>query len=565
MKMKNNSHGNNSLLSRRIFLASGGLSAVGLSCAVCTTASANAANPASGGKGEYTVLNPQGIRQERDRIALSPRLKDLKGKTVYFVCQDKPVQTRELANRLRKRIPETEVIFRMKQGWVGSDDTELIEEIKRKANALVYGTAMGGGSGMYAVGWISAMEKAGIPSVYVVGEALVEDVEASANMFGMPSMRTAVTPLVPEEKVTEDISDEKYDAVISGIIKALTDPLTEEEKKTGKMFMEKLHRIAMSGTLDEVQDYFYRQGWTDGLPVIPPTEEKVREMLKGTGHALDKVVTSVMHPEELTVTVEKTAIAGVMAGCRPEYMPALLAMVETYGNPAFTHAARSESSFSIMTFFNGPIRHEMKMNPSTNALGPGNQANASIGRFLSLAAIALGGSRPVVNNMSALGNPARYSLCFPEYEEESPFEPYHVSRGFDRKESVVSMAAGGWCRSSILGDLDMIAAAVAGFSLDMGGIVLMDPDAARLYQSKGMGKKDIEQYIQKTAIPQRRDPSPRWFRLDFVPTAGGAYIDPLKDPRCAVKLLIVGGKTVLPNAQVWEYGQPISTSVDKWR
>ncbi|MBN1571296.1 MAG: hypothetical protein JXA73_25905 [Acidobacteria bacterium] len=565
MKMKNKNYGKNSSLSRRIFLASGALSAVGLSSAVCMAKSAHAANSASGGNGEYMVLNPQGIRQERERIPLSPSLKDLKGKTVYFVCQDKPVQTRELANRLRKRIPETEVIFRMKQGWVGSDDTELIEELKHKANAMVYGTAIGGGSGKYAVGWISELEKLGIPSVYVVGEALVQDVEASSSMFGMPSMRTAITPLVPEEKVTEDISDEKYDAVISAIIKALTNPLTEEEKKTGKMFTEKLPRIAMSGTLDEVQDYFYRQGWTDGLPVIPPTEEKVREMLRRTSHAPDKVVTSVMHPEELTVTVEKTAIVGVMAGCRPEYMPALLAIVETYGNPAFTHAARSESSFSIMTFFNGPIRHEMKMNPSTNALGPGNQANASIGRFLSLAAIALGGSRPIVNNMSALGNPTRYSLCFPEYEEESPFEPYHVSRGFDRKESVVSMAAGGWCRSSILGDLDRIAATVAGFSLDMGGIVLMDPDAARLYQSKSMSKQDIEQYIQRTAIPQRRDPSPRWFRLDFLPTVGGAYNDPLKDPRCAVKLVIVGGKTILPNAQVWEYGQPISTSVDKWR
>ncbi len=240
--MKNKNRGKESLLSRRIFLASGGLSAIGLSSALGMTKTAHAANSVSGGNGEYTVLNPQGIREERERIPLSPRLRDLKGKTVYFVCQDKPVQTRELANRLRKRIPETEVIFRMKQGWVGSDDTELIEEIKHKADALVYGTAMGGGSGKYAVGWISEMEKSGIPSVYVVGEALVQDVEASAIMFGMPSMRTAVTPLVPEEKVTEDISDEKYDAVVSGIIKALTNPLTEEEKKTGKMFTEKLPR-----------------------------------------------------------------------------------------------------------------------------------------------------------------------------------------------------------------------------------------------------------------------------------------------------------------------------------
>jgi hypothetical protein len=168
--------------------------------------------------------------------------------------------------------------------------------------------------------------------------------------------------------------------------------------------------------------------------------------------------------------------------------------------------------------------------------------------------------------MSALGNPSRYSLCFPEYEEESPFDPFHVSMGFDRKESVVSMAAGGWRRSSILGDLDGIAAVVAGFSSSgMGGIVLMDPDAARHYQSKGMGKKDIEQYIQKIAIPQIRDQSsPRWFQLESALGIKG-YIDPLNDPRCAVKIIILGGKTILPSAQVWEYSQPLSTSVDKWR
>jgi hypothetical protein len=120
----------------------------------------------------------------------------------------------------------------------------------------------------------------------------------------------------------------------------------------------------------------------------------------------------------------------------------------------------------------------------------------------------------------------------------------------------------------LAGSAAAVAGIIPGLTLENckpGEIVLMDPDAARLYQSKSMSKKDIEQYIQRTAIPQRRDPSPRWFRLDFIPTVGITYNDPFKDPRCAVKLIIVGGKTILPNAQVWEYGQPISTGVDKWR
>jgi hypothetical protein len=512
---------------------------------------------------EYTVLNPQGIRQTRDRIPISPRLDSLDGKVVYFICQDKPAYTEELANRFSKRVPEAKTVYRMKPSWVRSDDPELRDEMNKNAHALVYGTAMGGGSGKFAVSWITEAEKYGIPSVYVVGEGLVRDVEGSANMYGIPALRTVVTPLVGEDRVKEDISHEKYNEIISEIISALTRPLTQEEKKAGKMFTEKPPRITLSGTLEEVQDYFYKHRWTDGLPIIPPTEKKVKEMLKGTSHSPDEIVTSLMHPEELTVTVEKAAVVGVMAGCRPEYMPALLAITETYGNPVFTHSARSESSFSIMTFFNGPIRNELNMNPSANALGPGNQANAAIGRFLNLAVIALGGSAPVANNMSVFGTPARYSFCFPEYEEESPWEPFHVSMGYNPQESVVSLSSGGWCHWSFMGDLDLLARAVANFYWsNRTGIILLEPGAAKLYASKGMSKADIESYIQKKAIPQMKDQSPSWFYFDQPATARS---DNGPDPRGAVKVIVVGGKTIMPNAQAWQFSAPIMTSVDKWR
>ena len=576
--MSNETDDTKLLINRRNALTALGLSAAGLSITEFMIPRAHASGQVSEAElphketpGKYTVLNPQGIRQSMDRVPLSPRIGNLDGKVVYFVSQDKPVYTEELAKRFSMRVPGAKTVFKKKPGWVSSDDLELRDEVKQKADAMVYGTAMGGGSGMYAVGWIREVEKHGIPSMYVVGEYFVPDVKASADMWGIPALRTVVTPLVGEDRVKQDMTDEKYDEIISGIISALTKPLTEEEKKGGKIFTEKPQRIAMTGTLDEVQDYFNKNGWSDGLPVIPPAEELVNKMLKGTSHSPDEVVTSSMHPEELTVTVEKTAVVGVMAGCRPEYMPVLLALIETWGNPMFTHSTRSDSSMTLMTFLNGPIRNEIKMNPSTNALGPGNQANAAIGRFLSLATIALGGSVPIANNLSTIGTPTRYCFCFPEHEEKSPWEPFHVSMGYKPQESVVSLCSGGWCHWSFMGDLDLLARAVAGFYWsNRGGIILMAPGAARLYASKGMSKADVERYIQKKAVPLMEDQTPTWFLFD-QPAPSRSDNEPSKgskereDPRGSVKVIVVGGETMIPCAQAWQFNPPITTGVDKWR
>jgi hypothetical protein len=507
-----------------------------------------------------------------DRVPISPRLPSLEGKVVYCIAQDKPVFTEELARQLRKYAPGVKVVFKRKPGWIRTDDPELRDEIEQKADAMIYGTAMGGGSGLFAVGWIKEIEKRGVPSVYVVGGPFLPDVRVSAEMRGMPALRTVVVPLVGEERVTEDITDKQYSEIVSRIVEALTRPLTEEEKKAGRIFTEKPSRMAMTGTLDEVQDYFYEQRWSDGLPIVPPTEEKVQEMLKGTSHSADEVVTETMFPEELTVTVEKVAIVGVMAGCQPNYMPVLLAIVEAWGKgPIFIQAARSDSTFSFMIVVNGPVRNEIKMNPGTNAMGPGNQANAAIGRFLRLAIINLGGSWPGINDMSSQGSPTRYSFCFPEYEEESPWEPLHVSMGYKREESVVSVLAGGWCHWSFIGDIDLLAKAVAGFYWHRQSVVILAPRAARLYAAKGMSKEDVEDYIWEHAATQLTDQKASWFRYEIPtmpsPDASAPSEDVLlKDfPRGSVKVVVAGGDTSLPVAQAWQFNPPTTVSIDKWR
>jgi hypothetical protein len=520
---------------------------------------------------KYTVLNPQASRPNIARTAISARLSSLKDKVVYCVAQDKPLLTEELSERLSKYIPGIKVVFKKKTGWILAENADLKDEIIHKGDALIFGTAMGGGSGMSAVKWIKEIEKAGIPSVYVVTEPYINDIRDSAAMVGLPGLRTVVVPLVEEDYIREDITPKQYSEIMSAIAEALTKPLTAEEQKKSKIPARKPARTAMTGTLDEIQKYFYEHHWTDGLPIMPPTEEKVAAMLKGTSHAPDEIVTTSMYPEELTVTVEKVAVVGAMSGCEPEYMPVLLSLIQAWGqNPTFAQAARSDSSFSTMTIVNGPIRHELKMNSDLNVMGPGNQANATIGRFLRLAINSLGGSLTGINDLSTQGSPLKYSFCFPENEEKNPWKPFHVSGGFKKEDSVVSLLAGGWCHWSFSGDLDHIARAIAGFFWFRHSLVVLAPGSARVYARKGMTKEEVEKYLRQQAISQLADFTPKWFRSE-IPTgkaAGGNLTDEeLAEifPEGSVKIVVAGGETGQPIAQTWQYHPPTMVRIDRWR
>jgi hypothetical protein len=518
----------------------------------------------------YTVLNPKGIRETIKRTPLSPRLASLDGKTIYVVAQDRPFFTEEVSERLAAALPTSTVVYRKKPGWIRETDQELWQEIYDNADALIYGTCMGAGSGMSAVTWLGAVERRGIPCVYLAGRLYERDVRMSALMRGLPALRAVFVKLVGEEDVTGAMADAQFDDIVSRLADALTVPLTAEEERADDIVTEKPPRIAMTGTYEEVQDYFAAEGWSDGLPIVPPTEEKVAEMLAGTSHAADEIVTKSMHPEELTVTVEKVAVVGTMAGCRPEYMPVLLSIIETWGSsPVFGQACRSDSTFNIMTLINGPIRNEIMMNKGSNAMGPGNRANATIGRFLRLAILSLGGSVPGATDMSTQGSPIKYGFCFPEHEEESPWEPFHVSQGFGEDESVVSLWAGGWCHWSFSGDLDHLATAFGTFT-QISGAVLMSLEAARLYKNvHKMNKADIEKYLLDHAREHAMDPKPTWYNIDMgnlgKVTQAKVEQNALQMPNFSIRLIVVGGETSIPIAQAWHFNPPISAGVDKWR
>jgi hypothetical protein len=259
-------------------------------------------------------------------------------------------------------------------------------------------------------------------------------------------------------------------------------------------------RVSFGAAEDEFEAAFGR-GWSDGLPVVPPTAERVFRMLEGTTRDPREVV-AVVPPALVECTVEKVAVNAVMAGCRPEYLPVVLAALEGACTEEFNiHGLLATTFFSgPVLIVNGPIAREIGMNSGVNALGQGNRANLTIGRALQLVIRNVGGGRPGEVDRATLGSPGKLAFCFAEREEDSPWEPLHVERGFRAEQSAVTLFAGQGptpivdqlARTpeelirSFAGCLD--ATANPNLALGFDAIVVVPPDHARIFREAGWSK-----------------------------------------------------------------------------
>jgi len=193
---------------------------------------------------------------------------------------------------------------------------------------------------------------------------------------------------------------------------------------------------------DDVAEFMFDQGFSDGLPLVPPTPERVLRMLSGTNRDAQDVV-AIVPPNMGEATVEKIAINAVMAGCKPEYLPVIIAAVEAVCTDEFNiHGVTATTmGASPVMVVNGPICKDIGLNGGLGALGAGNRANATIGRALRLIVRNVGGASTGGVERSTLGNPMKFTMCFAEHEERSPWEPLHVERGFKAEDSVVTVFA----------------------------------------------------------------------------------------------------------------------------
>jgi hypothetical protein len=259
-------------------------------------------------------------------------------------------------------------------------------------------------------------------------------------------------------------------------------------------------RIELGSIEDEIETAFER-GWSDGLPVVPPTPARILRMLDGTTRDPGEIV-AVVPPDLVPATVEKVAINAVMAGCKPEYLPVVLAAVEAACTDAFNmHGLLCTTYFSgPVVLVNGPIAREIGMNSGVNCMGQGNRANATIGRALQLVIRNVGGGVPGGIDRATLGSPSKYSFCFAEDEAGSPWEPLSVERGFARGSSTVSLFPGHG-PSAIIDQISRTPESLArSFAvklrasghpklvLGMGAMLVVSPEHARVFAQAGWTK-----------------------------------------------------------------------------
>ena len=403
---------------------------------------------------------------------------------------------------------------------------------------------------------------------------------------GMPLQRISFTP----HPVWGKTDDQMYAYLdgndpVSGkplmkeVVNSLTRPLTADEMKTGTVTPPTGAPI-FTDTADKLQQYFLNNGMTDFMPIILPTHKRVHAMLKATSHKPDEVVGK-MTPAQgafppWSYTVQQVAVNAVMAGATPDYFPTILAIALTGISALFS----STNSLVSAAVINGPVRDKLQMNYGIGAMGPFNQANATIGRAWTLMSKNLdGGGIAGETYMGSQGNIINYNnLIIPENEKDSPWPPFHVQKGFKPEESIISFffgfnitqgqgGKGLGVKPIPLYNVAM-SANVAPFASLFGALFILDPLVANGLGDLGFKTKDqLADWLQKNTTVTVKDVKSMLFSgLPRGPEAAGLTDDsviPKWQKADAYNFVVCGGQTN-PYHQLANMSYRISVSIDKW-
>ncbi len=542
------------------------------------------------------VLNPRGTPPAIRLRPMAARTPDLSGRTIYFVdvrFMNGKAFLAEVQRVFEQRFPGVRTELRQKRGGYAEDDPALWDEIERDAGLVVM--AIGHCSTCAPAVAIHCMhlEDRGIPTAPLVTNAFTDLVHAVAWKAGMPRLRFTFVPHPVGGKTSEELHDYVVGPspvggqhVIDGIADALTAALEPEEREVGDLDRP-VPRLLGAGTEDELQGMFRDARWSDGLPVVLPTPERVAAMLAATKHRPDEVVGR-MRPtetqEDWQYTVEQVAANAVMAGAKPEYFPVILALAASQ----VTAMHSSSSSFAAMVVVNGPIRHELRMNAGVGALGPFSHPNATIGRAYCLLSRNLGGgSVPGITYLGSQGNPLNYNgICFAENEERSPWPPFHVQKGFGKEQSTVSVFRGRTYTHLLEVRektwREQVINLVSGFTPTprTNLTLLVEPIAARTFRNREgfETKEQLAEWFHRNATvpyeiywdhqlvinyiePQARNGVEPF--ASYLAQAPGSQVPRFADPG-AIGVVVVGGEK---NAYWYatDFGHLKTVSVDDWR
>ena len=316
-------------------------------------------------------------------------------------------------------------------------------------------------------------------------------------------------------------------------------------------------RIVLDGEVEAVNDWFYDQGWTDGLPIVPPTPDRVERTLAWTDRAPDTEL-GPMPPKYGIATIEKLAVNATMSGCAPEYFPVVIAAVEALLDPAFNLYGVQSTTHPCapLLILNGPIAAEIGVNARYNAFGQGWRPNATIGRAIRLTLLNVGGGTPGMLDRSTQGQPAKYSFCVAENEEKNPWEPLHVERGFAADTSTVTVCGAegphninDHISSAAPGILTTIASSMTGMGSNNAyafgePILALGPEHAAILAADGVTKADVRTYVFEHArVPREQWEAGGMFGMGFSPDdpfVGQAGVPPIRAPE-HLMIVVAGG------------------------
>jgi hypothetical protein len=399
------------------------------------------------------VAQPQSAGADADSTPAAPRPNTLDDRTVALYWNGKQkgrdalARTRDLLSGRYTNIRFVDVI-----GELGGTNRYLspgqLDTLASTVDVVVATTADCGSCCSWLMRDLCELERRGIPAVGYTAEIFEEDARFSIETFGVPDACPVIVPECFSNKSTDQI-EKMVDEAMSTVIDCLTSERASARDLPAyqHMVLDAAPELMFEGSdlldaFDVMQAAFVRNRWSDGIPLIPPTRAKVQSMIAATGRDGDDVV-GLFAPGFGVGTVEKIAANAVMAGCRPEQMPVIMAMVDCVLDPSIglRTFAMSTGPQAPIVLVSGPIADEIGMNHGVCALGPGSvsEVNVAIGRALRLIMMNVGLSYPGISDMDTIGTPMKFSACVAENEDRTPWAPWRMQQGFAAGQSTVTV------------------------------------------------------------------------------------------------------------------------------
>ena len=398
-----------------------------------------------------TVLCPVG-RSKVNPIQQGARLDSLAGKTIALVGGSfmAHITHPELKRLILQEYPSARVILLSEIGSAGpfpgpgvpSARKDSFQQALREkgVHAVIAGN---GGCGLCTpkeMGSCIAAECLGIPSVMIAGTGFVAQAQKSALAAGVPAPRVVEYPGAFASHTRDQLVKNTRQTLWPQIKKALTSPISEPEKKAMAVLARGAEeQPCLSGSYDDINRGFAERGWSDGLPIVPPTEERVAEFLKYTPLAADQVI-GTLPVAYREVTVRHVAVNGVMSGCLPEYMPILVAFAKAMSDGYFRRTLSSTHAWNPYCWLNGPLARQLGISNAQGEISA--PANAAIGRFINLAMLNLGGYYCGESRMGTFGYLMPWCLAENELcAREIGWQPWHVQMGFGLNQNTLTAAS----------------------------------------------------------------------------------------------------------------------------